>query len=275
MKKRAYVPLPLDSHPELDVNPELTSVVTNFYQKQSGGTLMVGGTWSYLHHDRGHTCICRGRGIWMMFTNCSRTLCWTTMPELCVIRPAPISMRVPSSTLIGRQCMGISRMWFPLMCLLLSARRLTFVCMWTLMGFVIILNMDPIVAAAYCGINCLQSRFFCNAKLHRYYPWDLLQVVNDACAPERPCYVYGDNMSVIHDIQLPESVLEKKSNSICYHVAHEPAAMSECIMAHVSSENNPADMCTKVVPTGQTRYRLSRLLIYDHAGLWLCEYPPR
>jgi hypothetical protein len=32
-----------------------------------------------------------------------------------------------------------------------------------------------------------------------------------------PNFVYGDNMSVVHNIQRPESVLKKKSNSICYH----------------------------------------------------------
>jgi hypothetical protein len=32
-----------------------------------------------------------------------------------------------------------------------------------------------------------------------------------------PSYIYGDNMSVIHNTQRPESTLKKKSNSICYH----------------------------------------------------------
>ena len=36
-----------------------------------------------------------------------------------------------------------------------------------------------------------------------------------------PTYVYGDNMSVIHNIQRPESTLRKKSNSICYHAVRE------------------------------------------------------
>ena len=38
-------------------------------------------------------------------------------------------------------------------------------------------------------------------------------------------YVYGDNMSVIHNTQLPESTLRKKSNSICYHAVHESVAL--------------------------------------------------
>ena len=32
-----------------------------------------------------------------------------------------------------------------------------------------------------------------------------------------PIYAYGDNMSVIHNTQRPESTLKKKSNSIAYH----------------------------------------------------------
>jgi hypothetical protein len=56
-----------------------------------------------------------------------------------------------------------------------------------------------------------------------------------------PCYVYGDNLSVVHNTQRPESMLKKKYNSIYYHVARESTAMGECIMAHVRSENNPAN----------------------------------
>jgi hypothetical protein len=41
-----------------------------------------------------------------------------------------------------------------------------------------------------------------------------------------------------------------------YHVARELAAMGECIMQHVCSENNPADSCTKIVPTGQKRHHI-------------------
>ena len=40
-------------------------------------------------------------------------------------------------------------------------------------------------------------------------------------------YVYGDNMSVIHNTQIPESTLRKKSNSICYHAVRESVAMGE------------------------------------------------
>ena len=39
-----------------------------------------------------------------------------------------------------------------------------------------------------------------------------------------PGYVYGDNMSVIHNTSNPASVLKKKLNSICYHFLREAVA---------------------------------------------------
>ena len=38
-------------------------------------------------------------------------------------------------------------------------------------------------------------------------------------------YVYGDNMSVIFNISRPESQLNKKSNSVCYHAVRESMAI--------------------------------------------------
>jgi hypothetical protein len=50
-----------------------------------------------------------------------------------------------------------------------------------------------------------------------------------------PTFVYGDNMSVAHNNQWPESVWKKKkSNSICYHAVRESAAMGAAsIIGHV------------------------------------------
>ena len=53
-------------------------------------------------------------------------------------------------------------------------------------------------------------------------------------------YIYGDNMYVIHNTQRPESTLNKKSNSICYHAIRESVAMGESITAHVPTLFNPA-----------------------------------
>jgi hypothetical protein len=65
-----------------------------------------------------------------------------------------------------------------------------------------------------------------------------------------PSFVYGDNMSVVHNTQRPESLLKKKSNSICYHIVRESDAMGDSIIGHVPSVDNPVDICTKVFPGG-------------------------
>jgi hypothetical protein len=78
-----------------------------------------------------------------------------------------------------------------------------------------------------------------------------------------PSYIYGDNMSVIHNTQRPESTLKKKSNSVCYHAVREAVAMGECLTGHVPTENNPADLATKLVPGGMKRDHLVGLVLYD------------
>jgi hypothetical protein len=40
-----------------------------------------------------------------------------------------------------------------------------------------------------------------------------------------PTFVYGDNTSVVHNTQRPESILKKRSNSIWYHAVRESPAM--------------------------------------------------
>jgi hypothetical protein len=80
---------------------------------------------------------------------------------------------------------------------------------------------------------------------------------------EGPAFVYGDNMSVVHNTQRPESMLKKKSNSICYHYCRESVAMNECITGHVPTKQNFADLCTKVIPGGVQRDFLVTSILYD------------
>ena len=82
-------------------------------------------------------------------------------------------------------------------------------------------------------------------------------------ATSGPSYIYGDNMSVIHNTQRPESMLKKKSNAICYHAIRESVAMGECLTGHVSTDDNCADLCTQVIPGGRKRDHLVGKLLYD------------
>lgn len=78
-----------------------------------------------------------------------------------------------------------------------------------------------------------------------------------------PTYVYGDNKSVVTNSSLPQSTLTKKSNSICYHAVREAVAMDECVVTHISTTENLADLATKLIPGGIKRSRLVDKLLYD------------
>ena len=78
-----------------------------------------------------------------------------------------------------------------------------------------------------------------------------------------PSYVFGDNMSVINNTTKPESVLKKKSNSICYHAIREAVAMGECIVTHITTGENVGDLATKPITNGPKREHLVRKVLYD------------
>ncbi len=78
-----------------------------------------------------------------------------------------------------------------------------------------------------------------------------------------PSFAYGDNMSVIHNTQRPESTLKKKSNQICYHAVREAVAMGELLTGHISTHENPADLATKIIPGGTKRDHLVGKVLYD------------
>ena len=78
-----------------------------------------------------------------------------------------------------------------------------------------------------------------------------------------PSYIYGDNRSVVHNTQRPKSILKKKSNLVCYHAVREAVAIGECLVGHVPTNDNPADICTKIIPGGQKHDHLVGLILYD------------
>ncbi len=83
-----------------------------------------------------------------------------------------------------------------------------------------------------------------------------------------PSLIHGDNMSVIHNTQKPESVLRKKSNQLCYHAVREAVAMGECLTGSmIESTKNPADLATKLIPGGWKRNYLIGKLLFD-----ICDY---
>jgi hypothetical protein len=128
-------------------------------------------------------------------------------------------------------------------------------------GFIIFLNMAPIVWFSKKQATIETSVMECLRGLQ--YKLRMMGV-----AISGPSFIYyGDNMSVIHNTQRPESILKKKSNAIWYHAIREAVAMGECLTGHVSMHDNPADsICTKIIPGGRKRGdHLIGLLLHDIA----------
>ena len=72
--------------------------------------------------------------------------------------------------------------------------------------------------------------------------------------------IYGDNMSVIHNTQRPDSALRKRSNSIFYHDVCKSVVMGDSLTGHVGTNENCADLATKVLYGGRRRFHVSNLL---------------
>jgi len=78
-----------------------------------------------------------------------------------------------------------------------------------------------------------------------------------------PSYVHGDNMSVIHNTQRPESTIKKKSNQICCHFVRESVAMGETLTGHIDTNENVADLATKIITSRAKREYVVSKLLYD------------
>ena len=68
-----------------------------------------------------------------------------------------------------------------------------------------------------------------------------------------PACVHGDNQSVLADTTVPDSTLKKKSQSIACHFVREGVARDEWRTVCVNTHDDPADLLTKPLPSGEKR----------------------
>ena len=69
-------------------------------------------------------------------------------------------------------------------------------------------------------------------------------------------------MSVVNNTSRTESLLRKKSSTVCNHAIHESAAMGESVVVPIPSEENIPDLMTKVLYGQKRKYLVSNIL-YD------------
>ena len=80
---------------------------------------------------------------------------------------------------------------------------------------------------------------------------------------QNPCFIYGDNQSVLWNTSVPDSMIKKKTASVSYHFVREGVSADEWRTAYINTKDNPSDILTKNLPAGTNRYRKIRMLLYD------------
>ena len=133
-------------------------------------------------------------------------------------------------------------------------------------GFIVFLNGAPIYWLSKKQTSCETSTFgseFVAMKQATEYVRGLrykLRMFGIQC--KEPTFMYGDNQSVLANTTAPDSTLKKKSNSIAYHFVREGCARDEWRTTYVNTSDNPADLMTKPLPSGEKRNRFVRMLLW-------------
>ena len=124
-------------------------------------------------------------------------------------------------------------------------------------GFIIYLNSAPIYWMSKKQTSVETSSFgseFIAMKQCTEYVRGLrykLRMLGIPCVG--PTYVYGDNKSVLCNTSIPDSTLKKKCHGIAYHFVREGCARDEWRTSYINTHENPADLLTKPLPSGQKR----------------------
>ena len=74
--------------------------------------------------------------------------------------------------------------------------------------------------------------------------------------------IYCDNEGVVKNASIPESRLQKKHNSVCYHRVREAAAAEICRVAKEDGKTNPADLMMKTTQSSGDKRRLGSAFMW-------------
>ena len=136
-------------------------------------------------------------------------------------------------------------------------------------GFVVLVNCAPIYwfSKKQVGIetSSFGSEFIAMKQCCEYLRGLRFKLRSMGIPVDGPCYVYGDNKSVLTNSSQPFSVLKKKSNSIAYHFVREGSAKDEWRTTYINTDDNCADMLTKPL-VGMKRRKFTNMLL-----LWVYE----
>jgi hypothetical protein len=138
-------------------------------------------------------------------------------------------------------------------------------------GFIIFLNNAPVYWSSkkQTGIetSSFGSEFMAMKSCCEYLRGLRFKLRSFGIPVDSPCYVFGDNKSVLSNASIPDSVLQKKSLSIAYHFVREGTAANEWLTAYINTNDNCSDMLSKSLPGGAKRRKFTCMIlhhVYDY-----------
>ena len=122
---------------------------------------------------------------------------------------------------------------------------------WSRNGFLILISTD-LIQLIYKNQHTIETSVFGAEFVAMKHGMETLRGIRYKLRMmgihiEGPSFIYGDNMLVIHNTQLPEINLRKKTNSICYHAMIESVAMGELLTTRIPTGENYEELLTRVL----------------------------
>ena len=134
-------------------------------------------------------------------------------------------------------------------------------------GFIVMVNSSPVYwyskKQAVCETSSFGSEFLALKTCCEYLHGLRIKLRQMGIPILNPCFIYGDNQSVLWNTTCPDSVLRKKTSSVAYHFVREGVSRDEWRTSYIKTSDNPSDICTKSLPAGANRKRKVRSILYD------------
>ena len=131
-------------------------------------------------------------------------------------------------------------------------------------GFIVFLNNAPIYWLSKKQQSCETSSYGSEFRAMKHcseYIRGLRYKLREMGIPvEGPAFIYGDNKSVLSNVTVPDSVLQKKANSIAYHFVREGTSCDEWRIAYINTHENIADLLTKPLGGEKRKYFIRQIL---------------
>ena len=134
-------------------------------------------------------------------------------------------------------------------------------------GFIVMLNNAPVYwyskRQTACETSSFGSEFLAMKSLCEYLRGLRFKLRQMGVPVNNPCFIFGDNQSVLWNTCNPDSVLKKKTSSVAHHFVREGVSNDEWRTTYIKTCDNPSDLLTKCLPAGINRKRKVRRILYD------------